>query len=60
VKAVLLVTWIIAGQPPNSYQTQFDTLEAGQAARIAVKVLVSRGNGSKMLPGHESHDGFFG
>jgi hypothetical protein len=36
MKAFLMVTWIIAGQPPSSYQTPFATMEACQAARIAV------------------------
>ena len=30
---VLLVTWLIAGQPPHSYQTTFRTMPACQAAR---------------------------
>jgi hypothetical protein len=37
VKAfVLLVTWFIAGQPPTSYQTGFTSVEACEAARLAV------------------------
>jgi hypothetical protein len=36
MKAILLVTWIISGQSPNSYQTIFDSMEACQAARAAV------------------------
>jgi hypothetical protein len=33
---VLLVTWLVAGQPPNSYQTNFNSLESRIAARDAV------------------------
>jgi hypothetical protein len=33
---LLLARWIIAGQPPSSYQTPFSTMEACQAARTAV------------------------
>ena len=33
---VLLVTWIVSGQPPNSYQALFDSAEACEAARNAV------------------------
>lgn len=36
MKAILLVTWIIAGEPPSSYQTQFSSMESCQAARQAV------------------------
>lgn len=33
---VLLVTWIVSGQPPSSYQTTFNSAEACEAARNAV------------------------
>ena len=33
---ILLVTWLVAGQPPNSYQTTFNSMEACEAARSAV------------------------
>ena len=33
---VLLVTWIVSGQPPSSYQTTFTSAEACEAARNAV------------------------
>ena len=33
---VLLVTWLIAGQPPHSYQTTFSTPAACKAARAQV------------------------
>jgi hypothetical protein len=35
---VLLVTWIVSGQPPSSYQTPFGTAEACEAARNTVLV----------------------
>ena len=33
---VLLVTWFVQGQPPNSYQLMFKTTEACAEARVAV------------------------
>jgi hypothetical protein len=33
---ILLVTWIVSGQPPNSYQAAFTSAEACSAARDAV------------------------
>ncbi len=30
---LLLVTWLVSGQPPSSYQTQFTSMEACQTAR---------------------------
>jgi len=33
---VLLVTWIVSGQPPSSYQATFNSAEACEAARNAV------------------------
>ena len=33
---VLLVTWLVSGQPPSSYQTTFNSAEACEAARNAV------------------------
>jgi hypothetical protein len=36
MKAVLLVTWIVAGQPPASYHVEFDTIEKCHRARQAV------------------------
>jgi hypothetical protein len=42
MQAILLVTWIISGQPPSSYQTQFTTMEACEAARAAVLQEASR------------------
>jgi hypothetical protein len=33
---VLLVTWIVSGQPPSSYQTIFNSAETCEAARNAV------------------------
>jgi len=36
MNAVLLVTWIIYGQPPSSYQTTFASMDTCQAARLAV------------------------
>jgi hypothetical protein len=38
MKALLLVTWIVTGQPPNSYQTSFDTMDLCLAARATVVV----------------------
>jgi hypothetical protein len=35
-KALLLVTWIVFGQQPNSYQAAFDSVAACNAARDAV------------------------
>jgi len=35
-KTVLLVTWIVFGQPPSSYQVTFDSAEACDKAREAV------------------------
>lgn len=36
MKAILLVTWFIAGQPPSSYQTVFNSRDACEAARAQV------------------------
>jgi hypothetical protein len=36
MKIVLLVTWIVSGQPPSSYQVEFDSWEKCEAARDAV------------------------
>src|SRR5258708_14939563 len=36
MRAILLVTWLIVGQPPNSYQVVFNSMEACTAARNAV------------------------
>jgi hypothetical protein len=44
MKALLLVTWVVSGQPPNSYQTPFGTMDACQAARAAVIADASRLN----------------
>jgi hypothetical protein len=33
---LLLVTWIVSGQPPNSYQATFNSAETCEAARLAV------------------------
>jgi hypothetical protein len=33
MKWILLVTWIVAGQPPSSYQAEFDTADACETAR---------------------------
>jgi hypothetical protein len=33
---LLLVTWIVAGQSPSSYQAQFVSQEACDAARLAI------------------------
>jgi hypothetical protein len=42
MKAILLVTWVVSGQPPNSYQTPFGSMEGCQAARAAVNAEGSR------------------
>lgn len=34
--AILLVTWLIYGQHPSSYQTPFSSMETCQKARAAV------------------------
>jgi hypothetical protein len=36
MKFVLLVTWLVSGQPPNSYQVIFSSAEACEAARQGV------------------------
>ena len=36
MNVILLVTWIIPGQPPSSYQTPFSSMETCQLARSAV------------------------
>jgi hypothetical protein len=36
MKFVLLVTWLVSGQPPNSYQVSFSSAEACEAARQGV------------------------
>jgi hypothetical protein len=36
MRFVLLVTWIVYGQPPTSYQTIFNSLAACEAARAAI------------------------
>lgn len=36
MKFVLLVTWIASGQPPQSYQTPFSSLELCQSARASI------------------------
>ena len=36
MKAVLLVTWLIFGQSPSSYQVEFDTAEKCDQARSTV------------------------
>jgi hypothetical protein len=36
MKIVLLVTWIVSGQPPSSYQVEFGSWEKCDAARDAV------------------------
>jgi hypothetical protein len=33
---LLLVTWLHAGQPPSSYQVEFDRMEACERARAAI------------------------
>jgi hypothetical protein len=33
---VLLVTWIVSGQPPSSYQTTFNSAEVCETVRDAV------------------------
>jgi hypothetical protein len=35
-KVLLLVTWIVSGEPPNSYQATFESAAACEAAREAV------------------------
>ena len=35
---ILLVTWIVFGQPPSSYQVTFNSAEACESARAAVLV----------------------
>ena len=32
MKVILLVTWIVFGQPPSSYQVEFDSTEKCAAA----------------------------
>jgi hypothetical protein len=44
MKTLLLVTWIVTGQPPSSYQTPFDTMESCLAARATVVVEADRLN----------------
>jgi hypothetical protein len=39
---LLLVTWIVSGQPPNSYQASFNSAEACEAARLAVLMEAQR------------------
>lgn len=35
-KVVLLVTWFVVGQPPQSYQADFATLDACNVARLSL------------------------
>lgn len=42
MKHLLLVTWFVAGQPPNSYQANFDSAEACGRARLAILFEVKR------------------
>ena len=44
MKTLLMVTWIISGQQPSSYQTPFATMEACLAARASVTVEADRLN----------------
>jgi hypothetical protein len=44
-RSMLMITWVIAGQPPRSYQTPFTTTEACQKARGAVLAEGARLNG---------------
>lgn len=44
MKTLLLVTWIVTGQPPSSYQTPFDTMEACLGARATVVLEADRLN----------------
>ena len=46
MKIILLVTWIVSGQPPSNYQVTFDTWEKCDAARN--EVLLDR---DRMLKG---------
>jgi hypothetical protein len=34
--ALLLVTWIVSGQPPSSYQAEFNSIDACEKARATV------------------------
>lgn len=36
MKIILLVTWIVSGQPPGSYQVEFDGWDKCTAARDAI------------------------
>jgi hypothetical protein len=36
MNVILLVTWLIPGQPPSNYQTPFSSMETCQVARSAV------------------------
>jgi len=35
-KVLLLVTWIVSGQPPNSYQVTLDSMDACLTARASI------------------------
>jgi hypothetical protein len=48
---LLLVTWIVAGQAPSSYQAQFVSEEACEAARAAIFKDADRVSNVLLLPG---------
>ena len=59
MKAILLVTWFIAGQPPSSYQTVFNSRDACEAARAQVfadAARVVRKGGRLIVVDMQSHD----
>ena len=47
---LLLVTWIVGGHALNSYQTQFASAEACEAARVAILKDAERVSNALLLP----------
>lgn len=52
MKALLLVTWIVAGQSPSSYQVQFVSMELCEAARAVLGKEAVRVSNRLLLPHH--------
>ena len=50
---ILLVTWLLAGQPPHSYQVRFETPAACEAARARVAREPDRVAGSMIGQGYQ-------
>jgi hypothetical protein len=50
MKTLLLVTWVVVGQPPNSYQIQFASSEACENARAELAKDAERVSNRLLLP----------